>query len=752
MAKSTSSSSGWLKGRVKAVLSGDTMVVMGIAKGAEIPPEKNIALAYLVAPRLARKEGNDEQFAWKSKEFLRNLCIGKVVVFKTEYTIPNYSRECCSVFIDSTNIAKEVVKNGWAKVKEAREQGTTPEHTELLRLEEQAREQGKGLWNKSPGATADAIRNLPPSADFDANGFLAANKGRSMKAIVEHVRDGSCLYAYLLPEFQFVQVLVAGIQAPSMRRRVINESTKSSALTNTEVNPEPFGREAKHYTEIRVLSRDVRIVLEGVDKNSNLIGSVYYPDGEKAKDLALELIENGFAKYVEWSANMMELEARWKLKAAELEAKKNKLRMWANYVPPATDSKAISNNFTGKVIEVVSGDCIIVADDSVPYGSPASERRVNLSSTRCPKMGNPIMDVKPDPYAREAKELLRTRLIGRHVQVSMEYSGRVPTANGSTDTRVMGFGSVFLLSQGKDSENVSSSGGQQTGVNVAELIISRGFGTVVGHRDFEERSHYYEKLLAAQSRAEANKKGIHSSKDSPVMHVKDLTKESAKKAKEYLPSLQRSRRTAAIVEYVLSGHRFKLHVPKEACSITFSLSGVRCPGREEAYSDEAISLMRRKLMQRDVEIEVETVDKNGTFLGSLWESNTNAGVTLLEAGLAMLQTFFRTNNMTDAHLLAQAEQLARKQKLKIWGKQVEETSEQILDKNVNPDLPAGEKILDKRANPSAKETNLILMEESFPQLSLEQLQRKSNVESQSENGDDINSDANDDYLLDAGKH
>jgi staphylococcal nuclease domain-containing protein 1 len=36
----------------------------------------------------------------------------------------------------------------------------------------------------------------------------------------------------------------------------------------------------------------VRIVLEGVDKFSNLIGSVYYPDGESAKDLALELVEN----------------------------------------------------------------------------------------------------------------------------------------------------------------------------------------------------------------------------------------------------------------------------------------------------------------------------------------------------------------------------------------------------------------------------------------------------------------------------
>lgn len=67
------------------------------------------------------------------------------------------------------------------------------------------------------------------------------------------------------------------------------------------------------------------------------------------------------------------------------------------------------------MVEVVSGDCIIVADDSLPFGSPLAERRVNLSSIRCPKMGNPRRDEKPAPYAREAREFLRTRLIGQQV-------------------------------------------------------------------------------------------------------------------------------------------------------------------------------------------------------------------------------------------------------------------------------------------------------------------------------------------------
>nr|KAJ0215861.1 hypothetical protein LSAT_V11C300138810 [Lactuca sativa] len=117
-----------------------------------------------------------------------------------------------------------------------------------------------------------------------------------------------------------------------------------------------------------------------IEQFSNLIGSVYYSDGESAKDLAMQLIENRYAKYVEWSASMMEDEARRKLRVAELLAKKTKLWLCTKYVPPTTNSKAISDNFIGKVVEVVSGDYIVLVDDSLPFGSPAAERRDNLSS------------------------------------------------------------------------------------------------------------------------------------------------------------------------------------------------------------------------------------------------------------------------------------------------------------------------------------------------------------------------------------
>ena len=45
--------SGWLKGTVKSVTSGDTLIIMGVARGAA-PPEKQITLSSLKAPRLVR--------------------------------------------------------------------------------------------------------------------------------------------------------------------------------------------------------------------------------------------------------------------------------------------------------------------------------------------------------------------------------------------------------------------------------------------------------------------------------------------------------------------------------------------------------------------------------------------------------------------------------------------------------------------------------------------------------------------------
>jgi hypothetical protein len=68
-----------------------------------------------------------------------------------------------------------------------------------------------------------------------------------------------------------------------------------------------------------------------------------------------------------------------------------------------------------------------------------------------------------------------------------------------------------------------------------------------------------------------------------------------------------------------------------------------------------------------VQIEIETADKTGTFLGSLWEGKENVSIGLLEAGLAKLHPSFSTDRVTEGHLLVRAEESAKKKKLKVGG-------------------------------------------------------------------------------------
>uniref|UniRef100_A0A0D9VDR9 Uncharacterized protein n=1 Tax=Leersia perrieri TaxID=77586 RepID=A0A0D9VDR9_9ORYZ len=131
------------------------------------------------------------------------------------------------------------------------------------------------------------------------------------------------------------------------------------------------------------------------------------------------------------------------------------------------------------------------------------------------------------------------------------------------------------------------------------------------HREYEDRSHYYDALIVSHARAEKTKKGYHSKKDCQLIHMVDLTTLPAKKANEFLHILQRTRRHSAIVDQIFNGHHFKVTIPN----------------RDEPYSNEAITMMRRRILQLNIEIEIEIVDRSETFLENYEEvkiSNASA--------------------------------------------------------------------------------------------------------------------------------
>ena len=171
---------------------------------------------------------------------------------------------------------------------------------------------------------------------------------------------------------------------------------------------------------------------------------------------------------------------------------------------------------------------------------------------------------------------------------------------------------------------------------------------------------------------------MHSGKDSKFagQRIVDAS-ENLTRAKQFLSTFQRQKRLPGVVEHVASGSRFRILIPRENCRITFVLGGLRAPraGRQnekgEEGGEEALEWTSRRAYQRDVEIEVDTTDRAGGFIGTLYVNGNNIGKGLLDEGLAWIQGGSGGQEFDDAEARAKA---ARKGIWKDWDetKEVEE--------------------------------------------------------------------------------
>jgi staphylococcal nuclease domain-containing protein 1 len=661
--------SGWLRGIVKEVLSGDTLVIVPASKGPAPPPEKRLSLSSLVAPRLGRRDGStvDEPFAWQSREFLRRLAIGKACVFRVDYKLEQAGdREFGSVFFGEQNVSLSIVTAGWAKVRESGSQ-QSPFYENLLEGQEQAKIKKLGVHNNEEAAISASIRS---AAEEDSSQLLKRHgKGGQVKAIVEGIMSGSMMRVTLTDSLKTLVVMVTGIVCPAMK----------SNVAGTE-GPEAFAREAKWLSESACLNRDVTLVMDGVSQHGALIASIKYPTGNGDADLAEVLMAAGLAKGAEWSLNMIN-SGSFKLREAERAARVARKGIWHDHVAQPSNFQN-QNKFRGRVVEVVSGDCVVICDETTGV-----ERRLTLASVRAPRAPN--RDRAGEPFGAEAKEFLRGRLIGQTVSVEMEYSKKISigqsASNPKPEERSVDFGTVNLLSKGAEKDEKQ--------INVAELLLIRGLASTVRHRVDDERSAYFESLFNAEESGKKGRKGIHSGKEAPITRVNDLSAPgSASKARQHLPFLQRAGAISAVVEFVMSGSRLKLYVPKQSVSIAFSPSGVKCPAKGDEFSGDALAFTKSNFMQRNVVLKIENVDKLGTFLGTIVladgvqasqtsqnKNKVDLGVALLENGLAKLHEMSNVSVLENGRELLDAEEKARMGKLGIWSKE-----EKVVPKTDGP--------------------------------------------------------------------
>ena len=607
--------------------------------------------------------------------------IGKKVTFKVDAAVASIAREFGRVFVGDENVSLAHVADGWAKVKAHAQtaDGDDANALEELRLAEQsAAAREVGLWSKDPTALARSTRVAP--ASFDARAFFDAHKGIPVPAVVEACLNGACLRVALATDSvdsrrAVATVHMAGVQCPAMGRKKEDDA---------EATPEPFAREAKHNAEVRLLHRDVLVIFEGEDKYKNLFCTIRVTnpaEGAASEDVAEFLARAGLARVVDWSAALMTSGAQ-RLRAAEKAAKAQRLRLWRDYVAPtpSIDAAAGAKTFDAVVVEAVSGDVLTVAEKATGV-----ERRVHLASVRAPRVGNERRGQKAEPWAVEAKEFLRKRCVGKPCRVKMEYARKIAaggdarSGSPTAPERLLSFGTVLLANE---QTGVFDAGA----VDVGELLLIRGLAACVKHRGDEERSSRYDDLLAAERRAAVSKKGLQNpNKEAPTHHVNDIAG-NAVKARQFLPFLQRAGRCHGVVEYVVAGHRFKIAIPKEGAVVSFALAGTRCPqpprqgeaagGTAAADAGASLAFARRHCMQRDVEIEVDAVDKAGTFLGNLYlghpaeggsgSQKVELGEWLLREGLGSLHPSYRPETHANGARLTQAMDAAKRARVGMW--------------------------------------------------------------------------------------
>ena len=327
---------------VKAVLSGDTVVLMGKPNNGP-PPERIVSFSYLKAPKLANiaKAFQDEEpFAWESREYLRKLIIGKQVKFNIDYQIQNtnFQRDFATLTLaDGQNVGQLCLQNGWVRINEKYKRrksvnsadenmDTAGEKSEEDRLKEQyavdeemAARGGKGVFNSHDNNLG--IRREVNFTVANRELLMETYKGIKIKALCEYVRDG-CSMRFVLPEagFTYISFILAGVACPRM-----NYSASSSSNTVSTTKPDSFAEEAKYFTEIRLLHREVEITLDGIDRFEAFYGTIYSPAG----NISAELIKRGYGQVADYSILHVPKDAAQDYRRLENEAKSRRLKVAA---------------------------------------------------------------------------------------------------------------------------------------------------------------------------------------------------------------------------------------------------------------------------------------------------------------------------------------------------------------------------------------------------------------------------------------
>lgn len=272
-----------------------------------------------------------------------------------------------------------------------------------------------------------------------------------------------------------------------------------------------------------------------------------------------------------------------------------------------------------------------------------------MSAPRLGRKGTTnVSETQDEPYAWESREFLRKKVIGKEVLFVID-----PKSKGLNRE----YGTIYL---GKDIS---------TAENITELMVSEGWLSVR-----RESIRGESDLANLEDAAKSQSKGRWGGNDQS--HVRNIkwTVENARG----LVDKYNGKPVSATIEHVRDGSTVRAFIFKDNdfTQVTLMISGIRCPnvkqdgsranpGTPEALGEQAKYFVESRLLQRDIQVILET-SNNNNVVGSIIHPSGNIAEVLLKEGFAKCVDWSMTTVSCGPEKLRSAEKLAKQKKIRLW--------------------------------------------------------------------------------------
>lgn len=623
--------------KVKNVLSGDTVILVP-SKTSQFPvPERMLTLSYV-------RSGD----SYQSKEYLRQLLIGKEIKFRVLFKTPNVGKEFGDIQAPIfKSLVEHLLEKGYVKLKDNIQDDS--EYVDDLRnLEIKAKQNQVGLWS-----VASALEDKIETIDLN-EGIIGKSQNAPITAIVEKVISGDRVMARIIVnknQHITTPLLLAGIKCPRT-----DDATESASVTKV-------AQEAKAFVEEKLLTTKavIKVSVIGESQAGVPIAIIHHPSGN---NVHAKLLENGFGEVVDWQSSLVGSSTMGELRKAEQTAKALGKGLYSNTkvsrssAPGTQSSKGLKPGSTitnASIAKVIGADTLIVR-----LPSSDEELTVQLASIRGPKPSDSTVTSNHQQQlalVNTAREFVRQQVIGK--------TGTVYIDGYKDANKELGFDARFLISFKINGTN-----------DLSEMIVNSGMGTVIKHNKAtaHERSLNWDKLVELEEeQKKLAKKGVFFNGDiNKVLTVGTRivdASENYTKAKTFFNGFKQKGRIANgyYVEFIPSVNRVKLYNPKEGLKLTLILGGLS-NNKNEALGDDGLKYMNKKFLQRSIEFDIYDMDKIGGFIGNLYLNASSLQpiqVSLLEQGLVSVHDLAVNSNPFSNELI-NAEESAKSSKKGLW--------------------------------------------------------------------------------------